>query len=885
MPRSAPTTPRGSRQAALLASANRAVVRRSRSPSPNNQGLSWDDAQAIERIRMQLERNRAFLDDRSNRFSRSWHGGSLREVLGLRPLSPFGAAKKEQQPMADQPQRDLQIMLQEPNFSPRSILKTRKVEEKDKPTVALSESLNSAFSFTGSDAAPAFRFRAGGSRSPSPTRVAPRPRSPASATRSPSPAASSNRNYTRHGRNRKIESIFAYLDATEHELNSSEAVSGLDLGLPDDNTLEDYDDPMRTNNLNASFTKTPRTPRTSTPSPTRIQSSTATPVKSSSKLKPKPLDTSTSAGSSPAKTDGRRYTQTIGNREKPSAVPPPTAVLNSMSLASDTSFRSGTTADDAVLEEDPSRLSKAQIVSMQLELGDKRKILGLLRDALKKEKNLRIEDAEIYQSSAQSALKEMREKYEDELEKHQSFIDRLINDKASLSEQCEKLVADLKALDTTHTKRMQTLQDRHIVELKKQKERFEAAERNRREAWVHEKTAQIRDLTVKGLEPDIQRIVAQHRQEIKHLQEQQALQRAKWQAETVQRVQEAAQNVQAEGALEERLMKQHEEKLAAVRTKYEGLLAEAESEQMALRRRLTTKFDEEKCGLLDQIERLRSMRESNTDDLASKHVQQLQKQNQVHADEIQELKRRHTAALHELKRNIEVERSEYATVITQQLERSFQTREDELRTTLCRERDREIDMVIARIEEEFSQQQLEMLRNRDSQFKRVSEDLEHRLSEAKRSETAAVRMYHDSTEQISNLENTLVKAQNDVRERDVQLSRLRTELRSLSATKEELDTRIRAQYDSQLTAVEKRAMALEKELDAVRQAAGKEFEDLVRERDNQLDQVNERVRQTVAHRDQTLHRLREDLDAENVRVAEYKRLLEQQRAELLDVST
>ena len=53
--------------------------------------------------------------------------------------------------------------------------------------------------------------------------------------------------------------------------------------------------------------------------------------------------------------------------------------------------------------------------------------------------------------------------------------------------------------------------------MKKQKEVLEAAEKLRREKWIQEKTEQIKEMTVKGLEPDIQRLIAKHKAEIKKL--------------------------------------------------------------------------------------------------------------------------------------------------------------------------------------------------------------------------------------------------------------------------------------------------------------------------------------------------------------------------------
>ena len=46
-----------------------------------------------------------------------------------------------------------------------------------------------------------------------------------------------------------------------------------------------------------------------------------------------------------------------------------------------------------------------------------------------------------------------------------------------------------------------------------------AAEKARRDQWVADKTKEIKEATVRGLEPDIQRLVARHRDETRKLEE------------------------------------------------------------------------------------------------------------------------------------------------------------------------------------------------------------------------------------------------------------------------------------------------------------------------------------------------------------------------------
>ena len=58
-------------------------------------------------------------------------------------------------------------------------------------------------------------------------------------------------------------------------------------------------------------------------------------------------------------------------------------------------------------------------------------------------------------------------------------------------------------------------EDRFSVELKKNKDAWVASEKVRREKWEREKIAEIQAQTVKGLEPEIQRIVERNKEELR----------------------------------------------------------------------------------------------------------------------------------------------------------------------------------------------------------------------------------------------------------------------------------------------------------------------------------------------------------------------------------
>ena len=62
------------------------------------------------------------------------------------------------------------------------------------------------------------------------------------------------------------------------------------------------------------------------------------------------------------------------------------------------------------------------------------------------------------------------------------------------------------------------LQSTWGVELKRHKSQWDGAERAARDAWEADKTREVKELTIRGLEPEVQRLVQKHRAEVRDVQ-------------------------------------------------------------------------------------------------------------------------------------------------------------------------------------------------------------------------------------------------------------------------------------------------------------------------------------------------------------------------------
>ncbi|KAH0629355.1 hypothetical protein JD844_011375 [Phrynosoma platyrhinos] len=346
----------------------------------------------------------------------------------------------------------------------------------------------------------------------------------------------------------------------------------------------------------------------------------------------------------------------------------------------------------------------SSIMRLKLEVEEKKKAITLLQTALAQQRELTVRHVKETEKELSRQLALQREQYEAAIQRHLAFIDQLIDDKKTLSEKCEAVVAELKQVWRTLGPLCE--------EIKKLKELMSATEKIRREKWIDEKTKKIKEITVKGLEPEIQKLIAKHKLEIKKL-------KALHEAELLQSDERAAQRYvrQAEELremLEHEKEEQGQRERELARQRYEKQLEQEEQALQQQRRRLYSEVAEEKERLNQQAARQRAELEDLRQQLEenSSVVTKALKEEYEKGKEEQE--RRHQAEVQALKVQMEIEKQAWEANYLKKkvkLTRSFLncsqeawllTRERELREEVRKERDKEIELVIQRLEADMS---------------------------------------------------------------------------------------------------------------------------------------------------------------------------------------
>ncbi|NXL59535.1 CP131 protein, partial [Chordeiles acutipennis] len=521
----------------------------------------------------------------------------------------------------------------------------------------------------------------------------------------------------------------------------------------------------------------------------------------------------------------------------------------------------------------------SSIMRLKLEVEEKKRAISLLQTALAQQRELTVRHVKQTEKELGHQLRLQREQYEAAIQRHLAFIDQLIDDKKVLSEKCEAVVAELKQVDQKYGKKITQMQEQHELEIKKLKELMSTTEKIRREKWIDEKTKKIREITVKGLEPEIQKLITKHRQDIRKL-------KMLHEAELLQSDERAAQRYgrQAEelrDLLEREKEEQSQRERELARQRCEQQLEQEEQALQQQRRRLYAEVAEEKERLSQQAARQRAEVEELRRQLEASSSAVTRALKEEYAKEKEEQERRHQAEVKVLKDQLEIEKQAWEANYVKKEEAWLLSRERELREEVRKERDKEIELVIQRLEADMSSAKEECERAAENRIKRIRDKYEVELQELERSERKLQERCNELKGRLAELEGESIRLQGLLKHKEQEVEENQKMRDQLAQEQSSLAEVIRQEFADRLMGTEEENKRLKAEMVEMRARQRLELDRVVREKDKELEEVHRRVKTAVLRKEESVSSLRKQYEAAVQRADHLEALLEQQRKQLL----
>ncbi|XP_072414876.1 centrosomal protein of 131 kDa isoform X2 [Chiloscyllium punctatum] len=593
----------------------------------------------------------------------------------------------------------------------------------------------------------------------------------------------------------------------------------------------------------------------------------------------------------------------LGQIEQASGLPTASPLLSEAKLQSIMSFldemekseqerpksRSSTAPKEVLLsEEELSHLEQASVMAtevtssmirLKLEFEEKKRAIVMLQTALAQQKELTMHHMKEAEKEMCQRIKMQKEQYESTIQRHLAFIDQLIDDKKGLSAKCESMVNELKQVDQKYSKKIQQMQEQHELEIKKLKEIMSATEKIRREKWIDEKTKKIKEITVKGLEPEIQKLIAKHKQELKKL-------KALHEAELLQSDERAAQRyIKQTEELREQLEREKEDlcqrERDLARQRYEKQLEQEEQAIQQQRRRLYAEVAEEKERLNQQaarqraeLDELRRQLEDNSSLVTKAIKEEFEK-----AKEEQE--RRHQAEIQSLKERLDIEKQAWEENYMKKQEAWLLTHERGLKEEVRKGRDKEIELVIQRLEEEVRVSKQECERVAENTIKHVRHKYESELRELERSERNLQEKCNELKARLMDAEGETIRFKGLFRYKEQEIEDIRKINDRLTEERNSLAEVIRQEFADRLVSTEEENKRLKTEMSEMRARHRLEVERITKEKEDELEEVHKRVKVAIVKKEEAVNNLRKQYEAAHKRADHLEALLEQQRKQLI----
>lgn len=526
------------------------------------------------------------------------------------------------------------------------------------------------------------------------------------------------------------------------------------------------------------------------------------------------------------------------------------------------------------------------VISQRLELDEKKRTVSMLQKALNQQRELTVRHAKETDKEMKEHLEIQKNKYEKTIEGHLLFINQLIDEKENLSKNCEKLVNDLKQNDKKYKDQLKSITDKHYIEMQKLKDMNEAAEKLRRERWIEEKTKKIKEMTVKGLEPEIQRLIAKHKSELKKIQQ-------IHEAELLESDERAAQKyVKMTEELRDQLAQEKEAACARERElakqRFEKQIQNEEEAYQQQRRRLLTEIQEEKERLAQMASRQRAEIDKLQQQLHEKHAYALEAMKTEFDKAREEQENRHATEIREFKERMEIEKQTWEENYRKKQENFLMQQERQLKENVKKDRNKEIELVIHQLEEDATAAREECERVAENRIKRIREKYESEMKEVECSEKQAMEKYNEMKARLTEVEgeNEILKVQ--FRQKEQEIKELQKLTDKMHTERNRVSDIIRQEFADRLVFTEEENKRIKTEISELKARqrieldhAKEEIEEIKRQKDEEMDEVHKRVKQAIVKKEEVVTQLKEQYQAALKRADHIEGLLQQQRKQLL----
>ena len=473
-----------------------------------------------------------------------------------------------------------------------------------------------------------------------------------------------------------------------------------------------------------------------------------------------------------------------------------------------------------------------------------------------------------------------------------NLINLLISEKKSLEEKKSKLETRLAEIEKQNYKKLQAMRDNYELEIGKCKEAWYQTEKIRRKKWESQRIKEIKTLTAKGLEPEIENILSKHKIELSNLESQYLQKMKEFQEKLI------IESEQKNRELKYKLIKEKENSIEEEKKKCDERLRKQrkiyEDEINEERKRWNTKTENE-------IQRLELLREKDKK-IYEEQIAQLEERNKkslfsnddYYKKKFDEIKKEYNDKLKEDldKRREELEHDN--NDILEQKKNELDKKYQEMKKELLKDRDKQLNIIIQKLSEESMAERKKNYKECEKKSNEKNILLIEENSDLKKKCMEMTNKLEAETKNRINLEQNIELLNQKLKEKNFNYDLQEKKLFEIEKNYNEVNDKLygltndfrKEKNNLELeikTALERgdaEIILLKNKLENERKAFQEEKKEIINMHKSEIESLEKKIKSSFARKDEIIMKLQQENQTKQVTIEKYEEMLNRKRKEI-----
>ena len=476
--------------------------------------------------------------------------------------------------------------------------------------------------------------------------------------------------------------------------------------------------------------------------------------------------------------------------------------------------------------------------------------------------------------------------------KQKKLIDSLLSDKKQLQEKNQILQNKLDEIEKSNYKKLQSMRENYELEINKCKDAWFQTEKLRRKKWEEQKIKDIKKLTAKNLEPEIENIISNHKIELAKLEDEYLSKMKEFQEKIIN------ENEQKYSELKYKLNKEKENAIENERKNYDDKIRKQnkiyEEEINEERKRWNNKLNNEIQRLELLREKDKKIYEEQINQLEERNKKSLFSNDNYYQKKFDEIKKEYNDKIKEdmekNKNDLENKNNDILENKKNELEKKYQ----EMKKELLKDRDKQLNIIIQKLSEESLNERKKNYiecekKSNEKNILLIEEnnDLKKKFVELTNKLEAETKNRINMEQNIEILNKKLNQKNIDYDIQEKQMSNLKNnyndindKLYGLTNDFKKEKIHLELEMKSALQKGDAEIILLKNKLDNERKIYKEEKQEIINNHKMEIENLEKKIKLSFARKDEIIMKLQQENQTKQITIEKYEEMLNRKRKEI-----